>query len=335
MLYGLEDYAYDEFGLKKKKKLNIKTILLFIVIILACIFLIYIVFSIISNKLDTPEIKKTAAISNEEKAKLENTEIVASNQDIIITKSKNEETVAYAGNHMQIPSHDIEGLKASLTIPQFNENGFELVRDIYFSEEKEVYLTFDDGPSRNVTPQILDILKEHDVKATFFVLGARVDLYPQTTKRAFEEGHYIANHGYSHEYSKIYENKDTVFQEYVECDNAIRNAIGNPEFNSYLFRFPGGSSGGKYEKIKAQAREHFKSYGVAFTNWNCLTGDAVGKNTKEECFQEFMNTKDGRTSLVLLMHDSNEKTQTVDVLPDIIMQLKNEGYTFKTFYEIF
>ena len=106
------------------------------------------------------------------------------------------------------------------------------------------------------------------------------------------------------------------------------------EFNSYLFRFPGGSSGGKYEKIKAQAREHFKSYGVAFTNWNCLTGDAEGKNTKEECFQEFMNTKDGRTSLVLLMHDSNEKTQTVDVLPDIIMQLKNEGYTFKTFYEI-
>ena len=346
MLYGLEDYAYDEFGLKKKKKLNIKTILLFIVIFLACAFLIYIVYNIISNNLDTPEIKKTAEISEEEKGKLENQEVIVSNQDVIITKKEknktnifrkpeNEEIENYTGNHMQIPSHDIEGLKLSLTIPQFNENGFNEVRDIYFSEEKQVYLTFDDGPSKDITPQILDILKEHDVKATFFVLGARVDLYPEITKRAFEEGHYIANHGYSHQYSKIYENKDTVFQEYVECDNSIRNAIGNPDFNSYLFRFPGGSSGGKYEKIKAQAREHFKSYGVAFTNWNCLTGDAEGKDTKEECFQEFMNTKEGINSLVVLMHDANDKQQTVESLPDVIMQLKNEGYTFKTFYEIF
>ena len=140
MLYGLEDYAYDEFGLKKKKKLNIKTILLFIVIILACAFLIYIVFSIISNNLDTPDIKKTAAISEDEKIKLENSEVVASNQEVIITKkenkssifnkSENEEYVNYTGNHMQIPNHDIEGLKANLTIPQFNENGFELVRPI-------------------------------------------------------------------------------------------------------------------------------------------------------------------------------------------------------------
>lgn len=342
MLYGLEDYAYDEFGLKKKKKLNIKTILLFIVIILACAFLIYIIFSIISNNLETPDLKKTSAISDEEKAKLEKSEAV-SNEDVIVTKkennifkkTENEELVNYSGNHMRIPSHNIEELKTSLIIPQFNDNGFNEVRDIYFSEEKQVYLTFDDGPSKDVTPQILDILKEHDVKATFFVLGARVDLYPETLKRAFEEGHYIANHGYSHQYSKIYENKDTVFQEYVECDNSIRNAIGNPDFNSYLFRFPGGSSGGRYEEIKSEAREHFRSYGVAYTNWNCLTGDAEGNNTKEECIQEFIETKEGKNSLVVLMHDSNEKTQTVEALPDIIMQLKNEGYTFKTFYEIF
>ena len=338
MLYGLEDYAYDEFGLKKKDKINIKTILLFIVIILACVFLIYIVFSIISNNSDNNELKKTAELSEEEIASLEILDEVASNKEVIITKKEKsyldkEENLNV--EHFQIPMHDIDGLKSSLMIPQFNENGFEEVRNIYFSEEKQVYLTFDDGPSKNVTPQVLDILKEHDVKATFFVLGARVDLYPETTKRAFEEGHYIANHGYSHQYSEIYANKDTVFQEYVECDNAIRRAIGNPDFNSYLFRFPGGSSGGRYEKVKSEAREHFKSYGVAFTNWNCLTGDAEGKDTKEECFQEFMKTKEGRNSLVLLMHDSNEKVQTVESLSDIIVQLKNEGYTFKTFYDIF
>ena len=318
MLYGLEDYAYDEFGLKKKKKLNLKTIIIYMGIIFVCVFLIYIVFYIISNNLDNPDLKKTSEISKEEKAKLENHEVTS-----------------YNGNHVQIPNHDIESLKSSLMIPQFNENGFDEVRNIYFSEEKQVYLTFDDGPSKTITPQILDILKEHDVKATFFVLGARVDLYPQTLKRTFEEGHYIANHGYSHKYSKLYENKDTVFQEYIECENSIKNAIGNPDFNSYLFRFPGGSSGGKYEDVKADAREHLKKYGIAYTNWNCLTGDAEGKNTKEACIQEFMNTKEGRTSLVLLMHDSNDKPQTVESLPDIIMQLKSEGYTFKTFYDIF
>lgn len=337
MLYGLEDYAYDEFGLKKKDKFNIKTILLIILVILVCAFLIYIVASIIINNSETPELKKTSAISEEEKAKLEasTSEIPVTDEVKSIKTIEDGELVSYSGSHMQIPSHDVESLKSTLMIPQFNESGFDLVKNIYYSDEKQVYLTFDDGPSKDVTPQILDILKEHDVKATFFVLGARVDLYPEITKRAFEEGHYIANHGYSHQYSEIYENKDTVFQEYVECDNSIRNAIGNPDFNSYLFRFPGGSSGGRYEKIKAEAREHFKSYGVAYTNWNCLTGDAEGKNTKEECIQEFMNTKQGRDSLVVLMHDSNEKVQTVESLSDIIIQLKNEGYTFKTFYEIF
>ena len=346
MLYGLEDYAYDEFGLKKKNKFNIKKILLIILVVLVCAVLVYIVYRIASKDSKNTEIDDSQVVSENEIEKIENKE--ENKSDLASTNNKNkkenlsifkknetEELIEYSGNHMQIPSHNVDDLKASLMIPQFNENGYNEVRDIYFSEEKQVYLTFDDGPSKDVTPQILDILKEYDVKATFFVLGARVDLYPETLKRAFNEGHYIANHGYSHQYSKIYENKDTVFQEYVECDNSIRNAIGNPDFNSYLFRFPGGSSGGRYEKVKAEAREHFKSYGVAYTNWNCLTGDAEGKNTKEECIQEFMETKEGRNSLVVLMHDSNEKTQTVEALPDIIMQLKNEGYTFKTFYEIF
>ncbi len=342
MLYGLEDYAYNEFGLKKKKHVNIKKILIIILVVFACAFLTYIIFSNVSKNNKKAQKASQLEISQEKDnaqviIEKENTKKNNKEEKSFFKKNenKNEESNSYSGNHFQIPEHNLDDLRYSLMIPTFNENGYDLVRDIYFQEEKQVYLTFDDGPSKDVTPQILDILKEHDVKATFFVLGARVDLYPETVKRTFEEGHYLANHGYSHQYSKIYENKDTVFQEYVECDSSIRNAIGVPDFNSYLFRFPGGSSGGRYEKIKAQAREHFRSYGVAFTNWNCLTGDAEGKETKEECIQEFMDTKAGRDSLVVLMHDSNEKTQTVEALPEIIMQLKNEGYTFKTFHEIF
>ena len=79
----------------------------------------------------------------------------------------------------------------------------ELVKGIYSSDEKNVYLTFDDGPSPNVTPQILKILGDYNVPATFFVLGSRAELYPELIRQEFEAGHYIANHGYTHVYSPI------------------------------------------------------------------------------------------------------------------------------------
>ena len=334
MLYGLEEFEYDEFGLmKKQKRISIKLILLVIVAILVCAF--FAIFIGLTMKNDDTEIAKN---EKEETNTVAAVEIIEKSPEkkktLFATAKKESDKPVYDGNHPNLPEHDMNKIKTKF-VPQFNENGYNLVRDIYFSEEKQVFLTFDDGPSKDVTPQILDILKENDVKATFFVLGARVDLYPETLKRAFDEGHYIANHGYSHKYSKIYESKDTVFQEYVECENSIRNALNLPEYNSYLFRFPGGSSGGAYSKIKAEAREHFRSYGIAFTNWNCLTGDAEGKETKEECIQEVINTKGDKNSIILLMHDSNEKTQTVEALPEVIKIFKDEGYTFKTFYEIF
>ena len=105
-------------------------------------------------------------------------------------------------------------------------------------------------------------------------------------KRAFEEGHYIANHGYSHEYAQLYSSIQAVVDEFNLTEISIQNALETSEYHSYLFRFPGGSSGGYYKIVKAQAREHLNSYGFAFTNWNCLTGDAEGANTKEKimCF---------------------------------------------------
>ena len=339
MLYGLEDYEYNEFSLMKQRKLNNKKVLLIVVVILACIFFAIGGFAVIYNQEDDTtkvySVDEKNEIQKEEVAVITEKEESQEEKKVIIKPIKKEDELpSYEGNHRVIPAHDMEKIKEQF-VPQFNENGHEEIKNIYFSEEKVVYLTFDDGPSKDITPQVLDILKEHNVKATFFVLGARVDLYPETLKRAFNEGHYIANHGYSHKYSKIYENKDTVFQEFVECEYSIKNALNNQDYNSYLFRFPGGSTGGRYEKIKAQAREHFQNYGVAFTNWNCLSGDAEGKETKEECIQEVINTKEGRGSLILLMHDANDKPQTVESLPEIIQLLKDDGYVFKTFYEIF
>lgn len=323
MLYGMEDDYDKEFGqLIKKEKSKKNKIMLIVAIIIACILVIYASFSIsyhFINKVDSNQ-NNMSNVNNK-----------GDEKKSTLTKKN---AKVYNGEHTQIAIHDMEKIKTKF-IPQPNENAQNLIKEIYKSDEKQVYLTFDDGPSKKITPQILDILKQYDVKATFFLLGSRVELYPDLVKREFEEGHYIANHGYSHKYSQIYQSKDTTFAEYVQCENAIKNALGNPDYNSYLFRFPGGSSGGKYEEVKSQARELFNTYGVAYTNWNCLTGDAENKKTKEECIQEMLNTKADQNSIILLMHDANDKQQTVDALPEIIQYFKNEGYTFKNFYEIF
>ncbi len=118
-------------------------------------------------------------------------------------------------------------------------NGKHNIENIYHSENKRAFLTFDDGPS-TVTPTILDTLKQQNVKASFFVLGSRVEAMPDTVKRIYEEGHYIANHGYSHTYSAIYSSPQAVLDEYNKCNESVKKAIGRQEYNSHLFRFPGG-----------------------------------------------------------------------------------------------
>ena len=325
MLYDVDDY--EKYGLVKKPKLNFKKVIIFIVVILIALAIILGSFSISYKKMNLQETEKISEVNEDKTQEIKE----KPNKN---NKEKNKNSNIYQGNHVQIANHDAESIKLKF-VPNQNPNAQQEIKAIYGSDEKQVYLTFDDGPSKDITPQVLDILKEEGVPATFFVLGARVELYPDTLKREYEEGHYIANHGYSHQYSKVYESKDTTFQEYVDCENAIKNALNNQDYNTYLFRFPGGSSGGMYSSVKAEARELFNSYGVAFTNWNCLTGDAAGNTTKEACFEEMINTKANQSSIVLLMHDANDKQYTVDGLRDIINYFKNEGYVFKNFYEIF
>ncbi len=258
------------------------------------------------------------------------------NQSIDSKYSKNdiviEDTTSIAVK--TIPNHYFEKLIQD-KIPVWKENAQETIRQIYFSDEKKAYLTFDDGPSE-LTPQILDILKEEGVLATFFTLGSRIELHPDILKREYNEGHYIANHGYSHVYSKIYASPQSVIDEYLACENSIKNALGNADYNSYLFRFPGGSSGGKYESIKSQAKPLLTENGIAFTNWNCLNGDAEGVGrTEEELISRFEQTKGSQGSLIVLMHDASDKQTTVNSLRQIITNLKQEGYSFHNFYEIF
>lgn len=227
-----------------------------------------------------------------------------------------------------------EEIKKQPTPKILTMDEIEQLNHIYKTEEKRVFLTFDDGPSKTVTIPILDLLKQENIKANFFVLGSRVDLYPKIVKRAYEEGHYIANHGYSHQYSQIYASPNSVLEEYNKTNQSVRNAIGNSIYNTNIFRFPGGSVGGMYHDLKSEAKLLLEQNNIVSVDWNALNGDTEGLRTEEAMVNRLKETIEGKNSVVILMHDAGDKVKTYNALPPIIEYLKQEGYEFKTFYDI-
>lgn len=210
----------------------------------------------------------------------------------------------------------------------------ERVSHIYNSDYRRVFLTFDDGPSKSVTIPILDILKQNNVKATFFVLGSNAERYPEIVKRAYQEGHYIANHGFTHVYSNIYSSPQAVLDEYNRTETAIKNAIGDQTYNSRVFRFPGGTSGGKYANIKAEAVNLLNQNNVAHLDWNALTADAAGLDNVNDMMNYVETTMGNKNSVVILMHDIGTKKSTYELLPQLIQALKEKGYVFENIYDI-
>lgn len=216
-----------------------------------------------------------------------------------------------------------------------SQEQIEKISKIYTANDgKRVFLTFDDGPSKTVTPLILDLLKKENIKATFFVLGYNVERNPEILKRVYAEGHYIANHGYSHKYNEIYNSVDTVIYEYNKTEQCIKNALDNQNYNSRVFRFPGGSVGGKYNQIKQEAKEVLKQNNVAFLDWNALSNDSAGAHTKEDIMDNITKTVGEKNNVVILMHDASDKILTYETLQDVINFFKNKGYMFKNLYDV-
>ena len=213
---------------------------------------------------------------------------------------------------------------------------FETMDDLEkYKNKKLVAFTFDDGPNTKTTTRLLDGMEKYDAKATFFVLGNRVAYHQEVLKRAYQEGHYIANHGYSHQYSQIYSSPETVLQEFNQCNSAVAKAIDVPEYNSHLFRFPGGSVGGKYANLKAEAVTLLEQNNIMHVDWNALTGDAEKSSPDEEyLMNNLQKTTQNKNSIVILMHDAQAKRVTVEFLPKLIEFFQQQGYQFENFYSI-
>ncbi len=204
--------------------------------------------------------------------------------------------------------------------------------------KKVVYLTFDDGPSETVTPQILDTLKAENVHATFFLIGKYIDESETTknlVKREFDEGNAIGNHTYSHNYNYLYPNGkinlENCMSDFEKTNQSLKNVLGE-DFSTRAVRFPGGQmTWNKKDPTGVDGMDkalHDKDYHQV--DWNALSGDAEGapKNA-EQLKQEVIKTVAGRQKAIILMHDTYGKEETAKALPGIIEYLKEQGYEFK------
>lgn len=204
--------------------------------------------------------------------------------------------------------------------------------------KKVVYLTFDDGPSVTNTPEVLKVLDEYNVKGTFCILGksiAKNDDSKKILKDIVKNGHAVVNHTYSHEYNNLYPNGvinvDNFIKD-IEKNNELMRSILGKDFFTRVIRFPGGywSWDGR-EEIKEVLLD--KGYVDIF--WNALNKDAEGgmKNA-EQLLSEVKNTVEAlggeADSIVLLMHDTYGKEETVKSLPLVIEYFKHKGFEFKT-----
>lgn len=210
----------------------------------------------------------------------------------------------------------------------------EKVATLTKQEEKVAYLTFDDGPTLKATEKILNILKEEEVKATFFVIGKYVKKHPELVKKAYEEGHYIANHGYNHDNSKLYKNKDSFISEIKNTDIEIGNAIGVENYCSHVFRFPNGYMSPNNKAKKKEAAQLLSDMNYTYIDWNCLNHDSVKKYSNQQLLNNLKKSCKNKGTLVVLMHDTSDVNDTPSVLKTSIEYLKEQGYEFRNFYDL-
>ncbi|WP_286081087.1 polysaccharide deacetylase family protein [Parablautia intestinalis] len=190
--------------------------------------------------------------------------------------------------------------------------------------QKEVYFTFDDGPSAN-TDEILDILKEYDVRATFFVVGKTDEHSVRMYQRIVDEGHTLAMHSYSHKYDEIYASRESYVEDLTKLQEYLYQITGVwPRF----CRFPGGSSNTVSNVDMTELIEYLDENGITYFDWNISSGDAVREDLSVDTIvQNCVGKLDNVNIGMILMHDANDKITTVEALPEVIKAIRERGDT--------
>ena len=185
------------------------------------------------------------------------------------------------------------------------------------TKEKVVALTFDDGPDPMDTPKILDILKEKNVRATFFVLGQAAQDNPNLLKRLIKEGHEIGNHSYKHDYQQNH-----LLEELEQTDQEVFAATGT---HTYYYRPPGGF-------VSKSQLETIKKNGHLVALWSVDSKDWCNPGVNQIVNNVMKNVFPGA---IILLHDGGyHRTQTINALGPIINALREQGYRLATLSEL-
>ena len=186
---------------------------------------------------------------------------------------------------------------------------------------RKVYLTFDDGPSEN-TNKILDILKQYDVKATFFVVGKTDKNSVAVYKRIVNEGHTLGMHSYSHDYGEIYSSLENYVLDLKRLEDYLFQVTGvRPKY----VRFPGGSSNKVSKVDMKELTAYLNDNGYVYYDWNLSSKDAdysylSSDRIVENCMSQI---EDYSKEVIILMHDANDKKPTVDALQRMILEIND------------
>ena len=186
-------------------------------------------------------------------------------------------------------------------------------------EPMNVYLTFDDGPSEN-TPEILAILKKHNVKATFFVTGKEGEEAEEWYRDIVADGHTLGMHSYSHKYSTLYDSLDSFKDDFTKLSQKLEEVTGE---KCWVYRFPGGSSNQVSNTDMNEFIDYLGEQGMTYYDWNVVCGDATSQiYTADELVQNVMTDVVKYKNSVVLMHDAAEKDSTVEALEIILQKLE-------------
>lgn len=186
------------------------------------------------------------------------------------------------------------------------------------SKMRNVYLTFDDGPS-SYTNKILDILKEYDVKATFFVIGKDEPEYTELYQRIVDEGHTLGMHSYSHNYDELYASTESFINDFEKLQNYLYDITG---VESKVYRFPGGSNSASSLADIHGMINYLDEQGVAYFDWNVTSRDStMPMLSAEQIVDNCTQNIDYYNNAFILLHDSKEKSSTVEALPQIIEKI--------------
>ncbi len=190
------------------------------------------------------------------------------------------------------------------------------------SDAHKVYLTFDDGPSPN-TGRILDILKEHGIKATFFVVGREDGESRELYRRIVDEGHTLAMHSYSHKYSSLYSSLESFERDFSEIQNYLFEVTGE---ECLYYRFPGGSSNQVSDVDMEEFIRYLNGRGITYFDWNVASGDATAQAyTPEKLVENVLSDVVKYKTSIVLMHDAETKESTVKSLEPMIEALQGMG----------